>query len=531
VNALFALAGVDYIQWKAVSRTLLRSDFRAPTSHSGESYSLRSIGGLLMTTLTFGIFGLALVPIIVFNGDVRLTGTVTLSYLTFALATTLLTQHGATMLTASDHVILGSRPVSSRTILAIRLTNVMFHTALVTTFMALAPVLAFTLAHGRNPWRGLGAVMAIYGWSVAVTCVVVATYTAVVRWIGAARFRRVVAYLQLVTGIAAYGGLFLINRTFDRASLTEARLPDTPWLLLSPPTWFASYIEIGDGTASVQTWLRLLLSILLLVAVVALLRGKLALDYSLRVAEAADEAGSSAPIVSGGGRRSRLFARNEARAVALLTVAHFRHDLRVRMSIFGLVPLILMYMFMGIRSGNADPFLGPTAQRGPDLLALAALLFPALIVRNLESSATYNAAWIYTATPARHGALIIALKNVAVAYFLAPFAVLIAALFSWRFGHVLHGTVHAALLAAAGYAALQTAILLNPRLPFAHPPDKSGSGPLFAWMFFILIGGQLMVFALQRFVYPDWTRIGAVLAVLATLSMLLERALRWRVAQ
>ena len=529
MNALFALAGVDYVQWKAVSRTLLRSDFRAPASHSGESYSLRSIGGLLMTALMFGMFGIAVVPVIVFNGDVRLSGTVTLSFLMFALATTLLTQHGATMLTASDHVILGSRPVSSRTILAIRLTNVLFHTGLVTTFMAFAPVLAFALAHGRNPWRGVGAAIAIYGWSVAVTSVVVATYTAVVNWIGAARFRRVVAYLQLVTGIAAYGGLFLVNRIFDRAELRDATLPDTGWLLLSPPTWFASYIEIGDGSASALAWLRAALSMVLLVGLILLLRGKLAVDYSSRVAETADDTPPAAP---GAARpQSRLFARDEARAVALLTVAHFRHDLRVRMSIFGLVPLVLMYMVMGVRSGNTDPFLGPTAQRGPDLLALAALLFPALIVRNLESSANYNAAWIYTATPANHAALIMALKKVAVAYFLAPFAVLMAALFSWRFGSVLHGSVHAALLGGAGYLALQAAILLNPRLPFAHPPDKSGSGALFAWMFVILIGGQLMVFALQRFVYPDWTRIGLVLAVLTIVSMLVERAVRWRVAQ
>ena len=201
------------------------------------------------------------------------------------------------------------------------------------------------------------------------------------------------------------------------------------------------------------------------------------------------------------------------------------------MAIFGMAPLLLMYLVMGIRSGNADPFLGPTSQRGPDLLALAALLFPALIVRNLESSAAYHAAWIYHATPANHGALIMALKNVAVAYFLVPFAVLMAALFSWRFGSALHGSVHAVVLAGAGYVALQTAILLNPRLPFAHPPNKSGSGALFAWMLFVLIGGQLMVLGLQRFVYPDWPRIGVVLTSLTIISTLAERAVRWRVAQ
>ena len=38
-SRLFALAGVDYVQWKAVSRTLLRGDFRPPTLQNSGAYS------------------------------------------------------------------------------------------------------------------------------------------------------------------------------------------------------------------------------------------------------------------------------------------------------------------------------------------------------------------------------------------------------------------------------------------------------------------------------------------------------------
>ena len=61
---LFPLIGIDYRQWKAVSRTLLRADFRPMmTPQSIETYSLNSVGGVLKMALTFGIFSLAQAPL------------------------------------------------------------------------------------------------------------------------------------------------------------------------------------------------------------------------------------------------------------------------------------------------------------------------------------------------------------------------------------------------------------------------------------------------------------------------------------
>jgi hypothetical protein len=526
VTRLFALAGVDYAQWKAVSRTLLRTDFRAPTPGATEAYSLRSPVGLLTMALVFGLFGLGPVIVIVLNDDVRLSGTITLVYLMFALSTSLLTQHGATMLSAADYMILGPRPVTSRTFFAIRLTNVLFHALLLTTFMAYPPVIAFTLAHGVDAGRGLGAAVAIYAWAVCVACIVVASYAALLRFVGGVRLQRVVAYLQLVIGIAAYGGFFLAIEGFGGSGLAGATMPDSPWVFLLPPSWFAGYIEIAAGQGSSASWVRVALSMGLLAAVAALLQGSLAPTYAEKLAE---QPGDMRNRPSTAARPPLLFARGEARAVALLTAGHFRHDLRVRMGVFGVVPLVLIYAVLGMRrGGNPDPFLGVT--RGPeiDLLAMSALMFPAIIIRHLESSGSHRAAWIYTVTTADAGRLVLALKNIATAYFLVPFAAVLALLFAWRFEHVGHALAHAVLLTAISHAALQVAILVQPRLPFAHPPDRSGGMTMVVWMFVVLIGGQLLLIGVQRLVYPSWARVAACLVALGALSWVLERLIRRR---
>jgi fatty-acid desaturase len=49
-------------------------------------------------------------------------------------------------------------------------------------------------------------------------------------------------------------------------------------------------------------------------------------------------------------------------------------------------------------------------------------------------------------------------------------------------------------------------------------------------MLFVMVGGQLLVIGLQRFVYPSWTRIAFSLMSAALASMLIERLLHRRVA-
>ncbi len=525
MTALFDWLGIDYRQWKAVSRTFLRSDFRVPLTQSGESYPLHTIRGLLMTAVVHGAIGLGGAFVVFFNRDATLTGTIVLGYLTFVLGTAVLTQHGATMLSAADSLILGPRPVSSRTFLAIRLTNILFHAGLTTTFMALPPVLAFTLAHGSSAARGAGAALAIYTWAAVLTLALAISYGALLRFVGAARLTRVLAYMQLVVGMLMYGGVMLSSRLLGDGALTEATMPAEPWPWLLPPAWYAGYIDIAMGQATGAVWARAALSVAVIVVLVSLLRGRLGMDYAGQVAEIPAEAQPTSATRTPAGW---MFTAGESRAVALLVIAHFRHDLRVRMGVLGILPLLLFYLVLGGDNAAADPFVAAPAGR-PDFIALAVLLFPALLTQQFASSEAYKAAWIYTVTPADRAQLVIALKNIALSYFLLPFLLVVAAVYSWRAPHVSHALAHTAMLGMISHLALQGAVVINPQLPFARPPEKmSGGAGLFAWMMFVIIGGQALVWLLPRTVYVSWLKVAAAAGALVVLTFVLNRLIAWR---
>jgi hypothetical protein len=524
VTALFNLIGVDYRQWRAISRTLLRADFRVPLAQSGESYSLRTVRGVLVMAAVNGLVGLASAFVVFVNRDVMLTGTVVLSYVTFVLAPGVLAQHGAAMLSATDYLILGPRPVSSRTFLAIRLTNILFHSMLATTFVAIPPIVAFGLAPGPSIARGLAAACAIYAWALTLTLALGAGYGGLLRLMGAARLQRAVGYMQFAVGLLMYGGVFLSSRLLGGA-LATVTMPPEPWPWLIPPAWYAGYLVIAEGDATAVVWVRATLAFVIIGMLFLALRGRLGMDYASRLGEIPAAANYAAARVSS----TPFFTTGEPRAVALLVLAHFRHDLRVRMGVLGVLPLLVLYMILGSDNPSSDPFDAAPAG-SPDFIALAVLLFPAVLAQQFSSSESYNAAWIYTTTHANRARLVIALKNLAAGYFLVPFLLLVAALYLWRSDNVSHALTHTALLGLISHIALQGSVWLNPQLPFARPPDKaSGSSGLFAWMIFVILGGQLLVWALPRLVYISWTRVGLVAAALVGLTLLLNRAIAWRV--
>jgi len=517
---------VDYDQWKAISRTLLRADFRPPGPNA-ESYSLRTLGGFLLMVLIYGLFGVGAAVIIVVNSDVLLTGIVTLTYLATLLITALLAQHSAAIVSTTDYAILAPLPVSSRTFLAVRLTNVLFHTTLLTTLMAYPPIAAFTLAHGVSIRRGLSAAAAMYAFSFAIAFALVALYGTMLRVFGAARLQKVLGYAQTAIGVFAYGGVVFVLQFAGRRALAAAAMPREPWLLLLPPAWFASYIEIASGIGDWNAWARAAISIAVLGGMAVLLRGPLGVEYAERLGQLASVAPTeSAPLQR---RRALLFTRDEARAVALLVRAHFRHDLRVRLGVLALAPMTLLYMFIGVRDGGSgDPFVS-NASRAGDLIGVAVLFFPTIVVQQFSACDAYRAAWIYFSTPADRVSLIVSLRNVIVAFFLLPYVVFLAIVFTWRFEHIGHALVHAAFLGLVGHLALQVATLVEPRLPFSLPPKKAAnSAAMIAWMLIVMVGGNLLLIFVVNWVYDDWWRVLAFAVALVTVIALLNPPIRAR---
>jgi hypothetical protein len=387
---------------------------------------------------------------------------------------------------------------------------------------------AHTFAHGISFPRGLAAAAALYGFAVATAATVVAGYSTILRLVGPARLQRLLGYAQITIVFLAYVAVIFVMQMMRGSSLASATMPRGAWLFFVPPAWFASYVEIASGIATPDVWFRAALSIVFVAALFVLLRGPLAADYGDRLGQLA--AVTSAPSAAPSVRRALLFTRDEARAVALLVRAQFRYDLRVRLGILSIIPLTLLYMYIGARDGStADPFLRAPSSRQFDLMSYAVLLFPSILVQQLAGSHAYRAAWIYFATPADRAALVVATKNVVVMFFLVPYGIFLVVALSWRFGHLGHALMHTGFLAMLGLLVLQSAVLVSPRLPFATaPPKATGSAVMIIWMMVAMVGSMIALVIIQRWVYRSWPRVAMVAALLFIAIVVLNWLLRSR---
>ena len=231
-------------------------------------------------------------------------------------------------------------------------------------------------------------------------------------------------------------------------------------------------------------------------------------------------------------RRSRavsllMFTRNEGRAAALLIRNQFKYDQKFRMSVLAIVPLTIIYLLGGLSGGGglADPFSNPQEHVSKAyLLYFAMAFFPVLLMASMSRSDSWQASWIFHATPADKGKIVLAVKDVLVLFFIIPYVFGLGVLFIFNFDSFQNVLLHVFILAMLSHIILQVLVMLNPYLPFSRPSRK-GQKTIGIFIGIIISGAVmlLIISVLALGIYPSATATGITLIVLAGLTLLFER--------
>ena len=531
MRRLFATAGVDFEQWKALMVVALKLDFRgsALTQRQGE-HETRVVISLIFQAIFYTLFGGIIAYLVWASRDLWLAGTIASTYIAFLIGTAVVLDHHSVISSPVDYAILGFRPVSSRTYFAVKLTNILVYTTALTTVAAWVPVLVTSARHGV----GIGGALFlnIYASSTATTLAIALSYATVLRAVGPDAIERVLSYVQMIMGFAVYGGQFLISGVLSRTAPGTWSLPASPLILLYPGTWFGSYLELASGRTSVGAIAGAAASIVAVVLMGSQLGGRLSLQYS--EALGAMTVAARARAASAAEKRSRRgfwFASGEARAVALLVRGQFRHDHRFRMGVLGLLPFTLLYMVLGFRNGAvADPF---TATRNMQAwpLTMAVLASPAMLRMLLTRSDAFRASWIFFTCPSDRMRIARSSKDVLVAFFLIPYLLVVSAIYAYVVGNVVHVLVHVAFLGLLAHLVLQIALLLDPALPFSRPMQQTRVTGFFLAFTFATILVSLFIQFYSARIYSDITWTIAAVAIVVLIGLVIDLLTRARVSR
>jgi hypothetical protein len=521
---------IDAHQWRVLTRTLLKLDFRVG-GFGGRAFGGHREGAqtnqILLTAILYLFVGIGSAAAAVWVRDPFTGALVVVTGLMVLLGSILLVDYQSVITSPDDYRILGFQPISSRTYFAVRLTNVLIYAAIPTTAIAVPATLAYGVARGFNPVLGAAALAGVYGAGLLTTLGVIVLYAGLLRVVSAERLQRALSYFQVLLGFLIYGAVPLSTSLIDAEVIGRLTVAKSPWLLLHPASWFASYLDIAQGHPGAADVARALLSVAALAALARAVSGRLSMEYSERLgAMLATTATGRARVPSAPGRSKWigwLFPAGEARATAVLIRAQFRHDQKFRLAILGIVPVTALYVLLSVRRGMNDPFVAASTARVVSALPIIMMLSPVMLKATLARSDAYRASWLFYASPANHARIVQASKRFVLLYFTIPYFALIGAVLSYIFGHPGHAAVHTLMLGLLGYLFLQIAVLIDPDLPFSQPMRKGDrSALLIGLMLFLTFAAAATSFVLTRWVYPSAVVTGLTMASLAALCLAID---------
>lgn len=532
-RALTAI-GVDPIQWRVLVLTALRVDMRtggAVLQARGGRGGVASRGagtfmGLLVSYAVMGgLFGalLWLVPNRFFAISLLFT------FVIFSIGSSLLLEFHSIVLSPDDYRLLAYHPVSSRTFFAARLTSVLVYVWAMAFSLGLLPLLASAFASWGGLRIALAVLVALIIASTTTAFWTIGTYVWLAQRVPVTKLRRTLSYLQLVLTFVLYGSYFGLPRLLHEPQMLDRAFPADGWFLANPGSWFAAYVQMALGVALPIHVALAALTIVILIGGVWLSAGRVSLDYADRLAllmtspsgTSGGAVASAASSASSPSRDSWLwtwFAEGERRALALVVRGLFRHDMKFRLGVLGILPLTVIYLLGGTRShAVTDPFT-QSAGSDPQLFYFAVLVFPSMLKQALSRSDAWRASWIFYSSPVEPSRLVLALNEFIVIYFVVPYLLLVGVLLAFFIPNWGHVAVLLVTLGLLSHINLLTEVCVSPQLPFTQPATRGSHARNVIVMIVLVtfVGALLPAMLHQAFATP--LRIGLTLAALVSVN-------------
>jgi ABC-2 type transport system permease protein len=390
----------------------------------------------------------------------------------FSIGSSLLLEFQSIVLSPDDHRQLAYHPIDSRTFFAARVTAVLVYVGLMTVSLGALPTIATVFAFDGGWHVALAVMLGSVVAAITTTFLTIGAYVLLLHYVSTARLARALTYLQLAATFIIYGSYFALPRLIGEG-FTLGRIVDPDgWILALPGTWFALYATLANGDVTALHAALVAWTIVLLVLSVSLTAGRVSLEYADRLSLLTSSTASKPGEISRGIRGGWLFRHGERRAIALIVRALFRHDMKFRLGVLTIIPLTIVYMFVGASPYMmTDPFVSPPGHQ-PQFVYFAILFFPSMLLQALSKSDAYRAAWILHATPADSARLVLGMKDFVLVAFVAPYLLFLGVLIGWGFDRLDHLVI---LLITLGLLTHLLAVLelwMNPQLPFSQPATK-----------------------------------------------------------
>jgi hypothetical protein len=532
-DLLFEKLRIDARQWKALTMTFMRADFRRSAFSTTLRHGRSGGRAFLVSAAFYLLTGLIFIPIFLSLPNSSLALTLLLTYTMFMIGGLILVEYHTVVLSTEDFSILGFRPISSRTFFAAKLANVFFYTSLFSSILAVPGLIALALNDGFHPIDAFVGYLAVLASSYLAAMVIIVLYAIALTRVSKKRLQNVLAFFQIGLSFLVYTSFFVLPRLTEMTVGRFDEVAGSRWILLLPSSWFSRWIEISNGHVEATNIAMTILSVLSLLAVSRVAFGRLSMDYAASLVSASEILQSRKVSKRRFQLPLMLFGKaHEERVVMKLIRNQFLNDNKFKMAVLGILPLTIFYLLVGVEEGPIlNPFLVPYLEIGRSgMLYLLIFLFPMMLRTYVTTSDSYQASWIFYATPANLKRIVLAEKNFLMIFFVLPFLLVLSCVFYYFFQNLLHVLMHLLVLGLLSHMFLQFAFIFSPELPFSRPQIKGRRTRNAALL--LLLGPFVIYFLLPTIYQYVYSNNGSYLVFTITIlfvSFVLEMLIRLRV--
>lgn len=238
LSFVYKIFGIDYHQVRSIVAVKLLMDGRRPMLSMGQASSNRSYYYALVIYLIFGL----LVSFLIYSvPSVVISMTFIFSYIMIMSIMILITDFSAVLLDTSDNSIILPRPISSKTLLAARLTHIVLYIGLLTLALSLGSIIAVFITYGfAGILSFLLALILCVLLSVTLTN---ALYLIIMRFTSEEKLKNTINYLQIFMTVLFMGSYQLLPRLLGTVDSLETTFTFHWWTYLIPSVWFSATVE------------------------------------------------------------------------------------------------------------------------------------------------------------------------------------------------------------------------------------------------------------------------------------------------
>jgi len=479
-------AGVDREIFLAVLEIKLIQDQRRTISGMSSQQGKKTNRAFMISLVTFAVFG-GLIGLVLLWTESPLTGlTLINSFVMVMMGLMLVGDFTNVLVDTTDNAILLPRPVSDKTLLAVRTAHIVTYLGTLSLALSLGTMVTGTIAF--HPLFALIYLGTLILSLIVVIFVVYLFYLLAMKMTDLEKFRDIILYFQIGMTIFFFGAYQLVPRLIDVKNLKDISIEDSWWIYIMPPSWMAGPVELLTGNGGIPIWILTGLSLLVPIICLFFVLKILAPGFTQGLANL----GNSASGSQGGGNEighsffnrwwSKILTRDpEERTSFQLLWALASRDRAFKLATYpaaAFVLIIMAVMFFG-ELDDGDGLEAALAELRQDKIYLFILYFACyvgpLALIQMRFSDQYQAAWSYYVLPlTKPGVVISAGLKVVLARFSMPIFSIVASLVLLVWGPTVLVDIFLAGCVLLAFSLL-IVLLMNPHFPFSTPRSAATS--------------------------------------------------------